>query len=116
MGHEHSQGCGTHVTRTWAASQGVCDQAQRVACRLVQIQECFRWLPSPHPWSSPLPLTWELLGILLRLQHSLGLLRTSDSTVTSDRKPWWADFSFFLLLLAGPAAALFPLLTVLLSS
>lgn len=51
--------------------------------------------PLPTPRSSPLPLTWELLGLLLHLRRRLGLLRTSDNAVTSYRKPWWADFSFF---------------------
>lgn len=42
--------------------QAVCEQAQRAACRSVHSQGCFRWLPSPQPWSSPLPLPWQLRG------------------------------------------------------
>lgn len=58
----------------------------------------FRGSPShvPAAGARRFPPDWELLGLLLRLRHRLGLLRTSDSAVTSDRKRWWADFSFFV--------------------
>lgn len=100
------------------SSRGMRELVHSTGCGEEQKQGRFLWLPLPRPWSqgSPLPLAWELLRLLLRLQHRLALLRTSDRAVTSDRKRWWADFSFFVFTGRTNSCPFSPLLTILLSS